>query len=82
MLASQQPNLSLSPSGPSLNSPNNVYYDLCRDIYIFLLNFYIFGVSVDNINDLFFNTSCVNFFIVSTSFELCEMPTFDYFCPI
>lgn len=43
------------------------YYDLCRDIYIFLLDFYIFGVSVDNINDLFFNTSCVNFFIVSTS---------------
>ena len=43
------------------------YYDLCRDIYIFLLDFYVFGISGDNINDIFFNTSSANFFIVSTS---------------
>lgn len=43
------------------------YYDLCRDIYIFLLDFYIFGIFVDNTNDIFFHTSCANFFIVSTS---------------
>ena len=30
------------------------YYDLCRDIYIFLLDFYIFGIFVDNTNDIFF----------------------------